>query len=259
MKTLHLAAPLACLIVLVGCSKKDGEASAEGGATAAASGDTATKAASADGPAFHCFKKKIARCEQTTAAQMAAAKAKLESGTPEEKKFAGLMTLDGFKSMCGTGEYGEGACATENAVGACVSVTGKNIYYGGDDGYKPDEFAYECNKDATPESADGKPMPKPAAQRMSCNRTKDSTCIEDDFKGKSSRLSFCTPSAFAGPAELTMGPCPTEKRSASCKDAPMTFGGETRQATRITYAYGAKAAAKTKSICGIMKGEFTKL
>lgn len=256
MKALRVAAPLACLVLLVACSKKDAQSSAEGGATAASS-DT-TKAAAA-GPTFHCIKKKIARCEQTTAAQMAAGKAKLESGTPDEKKFAGFMTLDGFKSLCGTGEYGEGACATDNAVGACVSVTGKNVYYGGDDGYKPDEFAYECSKDATPESADGKAMPKPAPLRMSCNHTKDSTCVEDDFKGKSSRLSFCTPNAFSGPAELAKGPCPSEKRSASCADAPMTYGGETRQATRITYAYGAKAAAKTKSICGIMKGEFAKL
>jgi hypothetical protein len=190
---------------------------------------------------------------------MAAGKAKLESGTAEEKKFAGFMTIDGFKSMCGTGEYGEGACATDKAVGACVSITSKSIYYGGDDGYKPDEFAYECSKDATPESADGKAMPKPAPLRMSCNRPKDNTCIEDDFTGKLSRSTFCTPSGFSGPAELAMKPCPTEKRSASCKDAAMTYGGETRQATRITYSYGAAAAGKSKSICGIMKGEFAKL
>jgi hypothetical protein len=257
MKMTRLVAPLACLVLLVACSKKDG-ASADGGTATAASGGGG--AAAATGPLFHCFKKSIQRCEQTSAALMAAAKAKMEAGTPEEKKFAGLMTLDGFKSLCGSsGEYGEGACATDKAVGACVSVTGKNVYYGGADGYKPEEFAFECSKDATPEGADGKPMAKPAPQRMSCQHSKDKTCVENDFTGKSSRIGFCDSNAFSGPAEFAMSPCPTEKRTSSCKDAALTFGGETRPATRITYAYGAPATAKQKSICGIMKGEFTKL
>lgn len=260
----RLVAPLACLVLLGACSssKKDGAAaSADGGAaTAASGGGGAGGAAAAAGPMFHCFKKKIQRCEQTSAALMAAGKAKMEAGTADEKKFAGFMTLDGFKSLCGpSGEYGEGACATENVVGACVSVTGKNVYYGGDDGYKPEEVAFECGKDATPESADGKPLAKPAAQRMSCQRSKDKTCIENDYKGKSSKFGFCTADTFSGPAEFAMSPCPTEKRTSSCKDAPMTFGGETRQSTRITYAYGAPASAKQKSLCSMMKGEFTKL
>lgn len=258
----RLVAPLACLALLVACTKKDdasASSSADGGTTTATAASGGGAAAAA-GPMFHCFKKRIQRCEQTSAALLAASKAKMEAGSAEEKKFAGFMTPEAFKSMCGpSGEYGEGACATDKVVGACVSATGKNVYYGGDDGYKPEEVAFECNKDATPESADGKPMAKPEAQRMSCQRSKEKTCIENDFKGKSSRNGFCTSDSFGGPADFAMSPCPTEKRTSSCKDAPLTIGGETRQSTRVTYAYGAAATTKQKSICGMMKGEFTKL
>jgi hypothetical protein len=56
-----------------------------------------------------------------------------------------------------------------------------------------------------------------------------------------------------------MTPCPTDKRSGSCKEKPMSIGGQTIETTRVTYAYGAPAAAKQKSMCSILKGDWTKL
>ena len=256
MNTSRLAVLLTTLLTLAACGAKKGGTAADGGAAAATSGSAA---AAASGPAYHCLKKSIARCEQTTEAQLAAAKAKMEAGTADEKKFAGFMTLDGFKALCDKGEYGDGACATANAVGACTGITGKTLYYSGADGYKADDFAYECGKDSTPESMDGKALPKPASPRMSCFRSKDKTCIEDEYKGKSSKIGFCTADSFMGPAEFALTPCPADKRSGVCKDKPMNVGGTVIETSRVTYAYGAPAAAKQKSMCTIMKNEWTKL
>jgi hypothetical protein len=240
--------PLAALLLLSACSK-----------SSPASDNAAADKAAAAGPLYHCYKKTIQRCEQTSEAQLKVAKAKLEAGTPDEKKMAGFLSLTGFQAMCDKGEYGEGACKTENAVGACVSPESKSIYYGGADGYKADEFAYECSKNATPESADGKPMPKPKPQRMSCFHSKDKTCDERDFEGKISKIGFCEANDFSGPAEFALKACEDKGRVGSCASAPISYGGETRASTSIRYAYDAKGAAQMKSVCEMMKDTYKKL
>lgn len=243
---------VALLSALAGCRKKG---------AVAGGGDGGSELSTSDGPLYHCLKKNLSRCEQTSAAQLAAAKAKVDAtGTPEEKKFAAFMTVPAFQSLCGKGEYGEGACATEGAVGACANPSGKTLYYSsGEKAYAADDFAFECGKTSSPETADGRPLPKPAPKRMSCFRAKTNTCIEEDFTGKSSRELLCVDNAFEGPGQLAMTPCPADKRSGSCKDAPLTVGTHTIETTRIKYAYGAPAASKVKSTCTIMKGEWTKL
>lgn len=245
-------------LVLAACGLKKTQATADGGVTLSSGVASAT---ASDAPTLHCMKSYISRCEETSEARLAAAKAKLEAGTPDEKSVAKFMTPEAFKGLCDKGEYGTGPCPTANAVGACASPSDRRVLYAGDKGYTADEFAYECGKKSTPETVDGKPLPAATPKRMSCFHKKTSTCEEDDFHGRSSRTTFCTANgAFDGPTEFALAPCPTDKRTASCKDKPMELlNGKSLEETRVRFAYGAKAGTSMKEVCGYEKGTFTKL
>lgn len=236
-------------------------ATVDGGVTVTSAAASASASESKAVATMHCMKRYISRCEETSEARLAAAKAKLDSGPADEKTFAKFLTPEGFKGLCDKGEYGSGPCPTADAVGACASAADRRVFYSGDKGYTTAEFAYECGKDSTPETADGKALPAATPKRMSCFHKKTSTCEEDDFRGRTSRLSFCTAdAAFDGPSEFALAPCPTEKRSGSCKDKPMALlNGKALEETRIRYAYGPKAAASMKETCGYAKGTFTKM